>query len=53
MSDGRVAEVIGAVVDVEFPQGFVPKGFRAPTTAEVIGSTVNVYPLSITGKCLE
>ena len=29
MSEGRIAEIIGAVVDVEFSQGFVPKVYDA------------------------
>jgi F-type H+-transporting ATPase subunit beta len=42
MSKGNVVEVIGAVVDVEFPRDAVPKVYDALTIAEADGLTLEV-----------
>jgi F-type H+-transporting ATPase subunit beta len=34
MSQGRIVQIIGAVVDVEFPRNFVPKIYDALTIPE-------------------
>ena len=42
MSTGNVVEVIGAVVDVEFPRDAVPKVYEALTIADAGGLTLEV-----------
>ena len=41
MSQGRIVQIIGAVVDVEFPRNFVPKIYDALKANEnALGLTV-------------
>ena len=45
MSTGHVVEIIGAVVDVQFPRGEMPKTYSRCSTIfpEMVGYTISVY----------